>query len=84
MSTEESVQVVKDGFAAFGRGDIQGLLGLLSEDVEWHIPGEGLPLAGTYRGRDAVGQFFDAPLAYLMSALRSRYLHRRSLVRKAQ
>lgn len=59
MSTEESLQVVKDGYAAFGRGDIQGLLGMLSEDVEWHIPGEGLPLSGTYRGRNGVGQFFQ-------------------------
>ena len=59
MSTEESLRVVKDCYAAFGRGDIQGLLGMLSDDVEWHIPGEGLPLAGTYRGRDGVGQFFQ-------------------------
>jgi ketosteroid isomerase-like protein len=59
MSTEESLRVVKDGYAAFGRGDIQGLLGILSDDVEWHIPGEGLPLSGTHRGRDGVGQFFQ-------------------------
>jgi ketosteroid isomerase-like protein len=53
------LQVVKDGYAAFGRGDIQGLLGMLSDDVEWQIPGEGLPLSGTYRGRNGVGQFFQ-------------------------
>ena len=58
MNTEENLRVVKDGYAAFGRADIQGLLGMLSDDVEWHIPGEGLPLSGTYRGRDGVGQFF--------------------------
>ncbi len=28
MSTEESLRVVKDGYAAFGRGGIQGLLGM--------------------------------------------------------
>ena len=44
MSTQENVQVVKDGYAAFSRGDIPGLLALLAEDVEWHIPGAGLPL----------------------------------------
>lgn len=59
MSTQESVQVVKDGYAAFGRGDIAGLLALLAEDVEWHIPGAGLPLAGTYRGHDGVAKFFQ-------------------------
>jgi ketosteroid isomerase-like protein len=59
MSTEESLRVVKDVYAALGRGDIQGLLGMLSDDVEWYIPGEGLPLSGTYRGRDGVGQFLQ-------------------------
>jgi|HubBroStandDraft_6_1064221.scaffolds.fasta_scaffold456315_2 ketosteroid isomerase-like protein len=59
MSTQENVQLVKDGYAAFSRGDIPGLLALLAEDVEWIIPGAGLPLAGTYRGHDAVANFFQ-------------------------
>ena len=50
MSIEENVQTVKDFFAAVGRGDKQGLLALSAEDIEWIIPGEGWPLAGTYRG----------------------------------
>ena len=44
------VQIVKDFFAAMGRGDKQGLLALSAEDIEWIIPGENWPLAGTYRG----------------------------------
>jgi ketosteroid isomerase-like protein len=44
------VQIVKDFFAAMGRGDKQGLLALSAEDIEWIIPGEDWPLAGTYRG----------------------------------
>jgi uncharacterized protein len=59
MGAEENIRLVKDGYAAFGRGDVQGLLGLLSEDVEWEIPGQGLPLAGTYIGRDGVARFFQ-------------------------
>jgi uncharacterized protein len=50
MSTTENVQIVKDFFAAMGRGDKQGLLGLAAEDIEWIIPGEGWPLAGRHRG----------------------------------
>jgi uncharacterized protein len=50
MSTKENVQVVKDFFAAMGRGDQQGLLALSAEDIEWIIPGEDWPLAGTHRG----------------------------------
>ena len=59
MSTQENVQVVKNGYAAFGRGDIQGLLSLFAEDIEWVSPGQGLPLAGTYRGRAEVAGFFQ-------------------------
>ncbi len=50
MSTQESVQIVKDFFAALGRRDKQGLLALSAEDIEWIIPGENWPLAGTHRG----------------------------------
>ena len=50
MSIEENVQTVKDFFAATGRGDKQGLLALSAEDIEWIIPGEDWPLAGTHRG----------------------------------
>jgi uncharacterized protein len=50
MSTEKNVQTVKDFFAAIGRGDREGLLALVAEDIEWIIPGEGWPLAGTRHG----------------------------------
>jgi uncharacterized protein len=59
MSAQENVQVVKDAYAAFGRGDMQGLLALLAEDIEWTVPGEGWPLAGTYRGHAGVAGFFQ-------------------------
>ena len=50
MSFEENTQLVKDFFAAVGGGDEQRLMVLVAEDVEWIIPGEGWPLAGTHRG----------------------------------
>jgi ketosteroid isomerase-like protein len=50
MSTQANVQIVRDFFAALGRGDKQSLLALSAEDIEWIIPGEDWPLAGTYRG----------------------------------
>jgi ketosteroid isomerase-like protein len=48
MSTQENVQIVKDFFAAMGRGDKQSLLAISAEDIEWVIPGE-WALAGTHR-----------------------------------
>ena len=50
MSTQENVQIVKNFLAALGRRDKQGLLALSAEDIEWIIPGEDWPLAGTHRG----------------------------------
>ena len=50
MSVEKNVQVVKDFYKAIGSGDKQALLSLVSEDIEWIIPGEDWPLAGTHRG----------------------------------
>ena len=52
-STEENVQIVKNAFAAIGRRDMQGLLALSAEDIEWVIPGE-WPLAGTHRGHSGL------------------------------
>ena len=50
MSTKENVQIVKDFFAAIGAYNKQDLLALVAADIEWIIPGEGWPLAGTHRG----------------------------------
>jgi uncharacterized protein len=54
MSIEHNIQIVKDFFAAIGSGDDDGLMALVAEDTEWIVPGDGWPLAGTYRGRTGV------------------------------
>jgi hypothetical protein len=60
MSEQQNVKVVQDAYAAFGRGDIQSLLNTLSDEVEWHTPGEPLiPQAGSYHGRNEVSRFFQ-------------------------
>ncbi len=57
---DENVQVVQDLYAAFGRGDMPGLLGLLAEDVDWYFNGrsEDIPFAGRWQGRDGMMDFF--------------------------
>jgi uncharacterized protein len=54
MSIQENVQIVKDFFAAIGSRDKQGLLAMVAKDIEWIIPGEDWPLAGTHRGHAGV------------------------------
>ena len=64
MSAQENVQTAKDVFAAIGRGDLQGLLALFAEGIEWIIPGE-WPLAGTHRGHAGVADLFQKAFAMI-------------------
>lgn len=59
MSTQENVQTVKRFFAALGRGDKTGLLALSAEDIQWIIPGEGWPLAGTHLGHQGLAELLQ-------------------------
>ena len=59
QATEQiNVQLIKDCYAAFQRGDIQTILNNLTEDVQWVAPNVEV-VAGTYRGRDGVAKFFE-------------------------
>lgn len=59
MSTEKNVQIVNNFFAAIGRGDREGLLALVAEDIEWIIPGEDWPLAGTRHGHARLADLLE-------------------------
>ena len=61
MSTEKNVQIVTNFLAALGRRDKQDLLALSAEDIEWIIPGEDWPLAGTHRGTRDCRIYFRRP-----------------------
>ena len=59
MSTEHNIQTVKDFFAALDRGDREALLALVADDIEWIIPGEDWPLAGTHRGHAGLADLLE-------------------------
>ena len=57
--SESNADVVRRGYEAFGRGDINGLLALLDERIEWLAPGTPeLATSGRRTGRQEVGEFF--------------------------
>ena len=61
MGTQENIQAVKDLYAAFDRGDIDAIINVLAEDVDWgweSVAGE-VPWLGVVKGRPAVRDFFD-------------------------
>ena len=62
MTPQENKKVVQDAYAAFGRGDIPALIGLLSPDVDWEgVIGAGpnVPTRGRRKGHQEVGKFFE-------------------------
>lgn len=61
MQEAQNTAVVQQAYAAFGRGDIAGVLDLLHDDIQWHpVIGAGphVPFAGARRGKAAVAEFF--------------------------
>jgi ketosteroid isomerase-like protein len=59
MAEHDNVQVVQQGYAAFGQGDIPGVLALCTDDIEWVQEGPAeLPWSGTFHGQEEVGGFF--------------------------
>lgn len=69
MSEQDNVKIVKQAYQNFKSGDIQSLLGLMSDDISWQLPEiENMPFSGKRQGREAVGQFFSM-LADLQDAV---------------
>jgi len=54
----DNTAVVKGAYEAFGKGDIDGVLGILDERVEWDVTSV-VPQGGSFRGRDGAAEFFQ-------------------------
>lgn len=62
MQTTDNIQLVKDAYAAFGRGDVAAILEKMSDDIVWmgvYGAAARVPTSGTRHGKAAVGQFFQ-------------------------
>ncbi len=61
MQETQNTKVVQEAYAAFGRGDVQGILDRLTDDVIWNgVYGAAayVPTSGERRGKGAVATFF--------------------------
>jgi uncharacterized protein len=52
-ATRSNVQLIRQLYQAFARGDVPGVLGTFDPGIEW-ISAEGAPYPGTFIGPDAV------------------------------
>ena len=58
-----SAQVVEAAYEKFNAGDIEGLVDLMAEDVEWVLPEiSGISFSGARKGRTSVRAVFDGIL----------------------
>ena len=61
MSEAQNTRVVQDAYAAFGRGDIPALLGLMADGIHWQpVIGTAshVPFSGERSGKAGVAEFF--------------------------
>lgn len=57
---DPNVKLVQDAYAAFGRRDIDALLGFMTTDIDWLFLGpEEIPTGGPRRGQSEVRRFFQ-------------------------
>jgi uncharacterized protein len=62
MSTEQNIETAKQMYEALGRGDIQAILDLVTDDVDWSTDAAitSAPWYGPRYGKDGVASFFAA------------------------
>jgi uncharacterized protein len=60
MSEQEqkNIELVKEGYEAFCAGDIDTVMSLFDDNIEWVQPGDSV-ISGTYRGKAEVGEYFS-------------------------
>src|SRR2546423_6846937 len=56
--SDDNVALMQSTYEAFGRGDIPAVIGVMDENIAWHVPAV-LPHATPVGGRDDVGAFFQ-------------------------
>lgn len=60
MNEQQNVALVKEMYAAFGRGDVQAIIKHLTDDIEWTLEApDTIPFAGKKVGPAAVLGFFQ-------------------------
>jgi len=62
MSAKQNIETAKQMYQAFGSGDVQAILDLVTDDIDWStdaaIPSA--PWYGPRHGKDGVASFFEA------------------------
>lgn len=57
MAEHPNVQLLRKGYEAFGKGDMETIDQVFDDDIVWHEGGRN-PLSGEYKGKDQVFGLF--------------------------
>jgi len=57
MAEHPNAALLRKGYDAFSKGDMETIRGIFAEDIRWHITGDS-SLSGDYKGIDEVFGFF--------------------------
>jgi ketosteroid isomerase-like protein len=59
--TGSGLDIVKQTYEAFGRGDLPAVLEHVADGAEWAFIGaKGLPYTGSFRGKEAIARWFTS------------------------
>jgi ketosteroid isomerase-like protein len=57
MGAQENGELIRSGYEAFSKGDMETIAKIFSPDIRWTISGRNI-IAGTYNGQDETFAFF--------------------------
>ncbi|MDT9700059.1 nuclear transport factor 2 family protein [Streptomyces sp. P17] len=74
MAEHPHAQLVRKGYEAFQRGDMDALRGLMSSDCTHHVPGSH-PLSGDYKGQDAIIEMYGRLFEETGGTMKAELMH---------
>jgi ketosteroid isomerase-like protein len=57
MGAQDNGELIRSGYEAFSKGDMETIANLFAPDIRWNISGRSL-ISGTYNGHDETFAFF--------------------------
>ena len=72
MSAQDNKEIIERGYAAFSAGDVEAVMSLFDDDIEWVQPGES-SVSGTFHGKaevmEHIGRLAEKDLTVNLKAL---------------
>jgi ketosteroid isomerase-like protein len=56
-----NVEIVRAGYEAWNRGDLEGMFAIIDPEVEWQLPDSGMN-TGTFRGHEGIRELMESYL----------------------